>query len=490
MFGDRINICIFRVLKDNVKPSIWLAVWIVFTVLGLGLASYSVYAVDPFFHYHSPDLTRYYYVLDNQRSQNDGIIRHFDYDGIITGTSMASGFKTTEADTLFNRDFIKVTYSGAYYKELNDNIDKALRTNPKIKTVIRSLDLSYSDKIDKGGRMDLGVYPNYLYDNNPFNDVRYLLNRDVVFGRVYRMIDRYRNGAEPGITPFDYYPEYMEGYSFGINTIAPEGIIETNPDIYIHLSDVEKEIIRENVEQNVVRIADEHPAVEFYYYYPPYSMAFWGDAHNDGTIYRWLEVEEFVTELVVPHSNIHLFSFFGREDIISDLNNYKDTMHCASWINSLMLKDMKEDKHRLTEDNYRGVLKQEYDMISQFDYASMNDQEDYEADYYAAALLNKELTGADPVDLTSKIQKKSDLTVNLNGHNYLFFCGRKTVNNGYTAVCVYNDNGEIVGNQEIKYTDYEINHQYVVDLSQTDGCITISIENVDGKYYVDKMVLY
>ena len=57
--------------------------------------------VDPFMHYHKPIISKFFYSLDNQRSQNDGIIKYFDYDAIITGTSMIENFKTSEFDKLF-----------------------------------------------------------------------------------------------------------------------------------------------------------------------------------------------------------------------------------------------------------------------------------------------------------------------------------------------------------------------------------------------------
>lgn len=36
-------------------------------------------------------------------------------------------------------------------------------------------------------RYDLGEFPVYLYDSNPFNDVKYVFNRGVLFTRVWPM---------------------------------------------------------------------------------------------------------------------------------------------------------------------------------------------------------------------------------------------------------------------------------------------------------------
>ena len=43
--------------------------------------------IDPYFHYHAP-LDQLEYPLDNQRYQNDGIVKNFSYNAMITGTSM------------------------------------------------------------------------------------------------------------------------------------------------------------------------------------------------------------------------------------------------------------------------------------------------------------------------------------------------------------------------------------------------------------------
>ena len=123
--------------------------------------------VDPFFHYHKP-LKNLFYPINNQRSQNDGIIKHFDYDALITGTSMSENFKVSEANKIFNANFIKVPFSSGSYKEINNNIETALRYNKKLKLIIRALDCDrYCDDKDRM-REDLGEYPTYLYDMNFF----------------------------------------------------------------------------------------------------------------------------------------------------------------------------------------------------------------------------------------------------------------------------------------------------------------------------------
>ena len=61
-----------------------------------------------------------------------------------------------------------------------------------------------------------------------------------------------------------------------------------------------------------------------------------------------LEAEAYITELIIPHKNIHLFSFNRRTDITGHLNNYKDSVHYAIWVNSMVLKWMHVGEGLLT----------------------------------------------------------------------------------------------------------------------------------------------
>ncbi len=369
------------------KAKVWLIGWLIPVILGLGVLGYMVYRVDPFFHYHEPDTTRYYYNINNQRSQNDGIIKHFKYDAMITGTSLTENFKTSEMDEIFGCTSIKVPFNGCSYYEVNYNIEKALLANPDLKTVVRSLDMHFFYQTEDFLRQDLGKYPEYLYDDNVFNDVEYLLNRDIVFVRAYQMMADRRDGYAPGITSFDEYSNWQDEHSYGIGAVCPGGLVVNKAAESAHLSEDEKAAIKGNIERNVTALADEYPDVEFYYFYPPNSAVWWCGLYNDGTLEKQLETERFITELILSHENIHLFSFNNVTDITTDINNYQDPMHYAEWVNTLMLQWMHEDKYRLTWDNLEEYSKAEYDFYTTFDYESLNDQEDYEDDYEAARRL-------------------------------------------------------------------------------------------------------
>ena len=516
--------------------------WFIIVTVALFIIGSSVYRVDPYFHYHMPNTDNYYYALDNQRSQNDGIIKHFEYNALITGTSMTENFLTSELDEIFGVNSIKVSYSGGSYKEMNDSLKNAFKYNPDLKLIVRGLDTNkFFDTADEM-RNDLGSYPTYLYDENPFNDVNYLFNKDVIFYRVYAM----EEGSNEGITSFDDYSRWQDDYTYGINTVAPDRVSFDGVGEPVHLTDEKKESIRESITQNVTALADEYPEVDFYYFMTPYSILSYKDSVGDGTIYCQVEAEQYIIELILEHENIKLFSFNGVEEYVTDLNNYKDLNHYAQWINSYMLRCMYEGKYRLTKDNYEEYLEKELSLFTGYDYLSLNEQADYKNDFYAAALINEKVWGVKPIDILSKgassvelsnaeivdeqyegsqgircvgkLQRESNCEMDasdyiqsnefvgakisidsIDKHKYLVFYGRKVVNHAQPTVVVLNDNNERVGEVAESYHDLDNEwRQYLIDLSSVEGGITIyfnggyidSTGSLESEYIFSDIKLY
>lgn len=389
------------------KSKLWIAGFMILVVGTLCTVGYLTIRIDPFFHFHKPDTSQYYYPLNNQRSQNDGIARNFDYDALITGTSMTENFKTSEMDALFGVNSIKIPYSGGSYKEINDSISRALAYNPNLKIVVRGLDMNYFFDDEDLMRQDLGEYPSYLYDQDRYNDVEYIFNRGVVFNRIYKMItERKGKNFTPGITTFDDYSNWMNDYTFGIKSVCPDGIAETAPGEPVHITETERQSAIELVEQNVTSLAKAHPDVEFYYFFPPYSAVWWKGLLDDGRIYRQIEAERIYIESILDCENIRLYSFNNLTEITTDLNNYKDNAHYGEWINSLILRCMKEDQCRLTPENYRDYLDDELSFYTSYDYSQLADEVDYENDDYAGVRLNERINGVAPPDIPASLEGK------------------------------------------------------------------------------------
>jgi hypothetical protein len=340
------------------------------TLLVLGTA---VFVVDPFFHYRAPD-KKLFYTLYDQRSQNDGITRNFDYDSIITGTSMAENFRASYFDELFGTDSVKVCFSGATYKELNDNLKVSYESGHDVRYVLRSLDYSLLVRDKDALRDDMGDYPYWLTNKNVFDDVRYLLNRDVIVNYTLPVIAGFVRGAEGGYTSFDEYSFTGNDNTFGKDMVL-EGRKSFDEPVRINpvtQEDIDK--LRGNMEQNVVSLAREHPETTFLYFFPPYSMAYWGGIKSEGNLECMLEYKKAAVEQMLECDNIHIFSFTLFTDVTSNLELYRDPAHYCPKINDYIMEVISEDGYgRITKENHLEILEEERALLTGYDYNKLID---------------------------------------------------------------------------------------------------------------------
>jgi len=343
---------------------------IIFMISVLLIIAILTIYLDPFFCYHKP-LSNYYYRLYDQRMQNNGIINKFDYDAVITGTSMTENFKASMADELFDVNSIKVCFSGATYKELSDNIENAISNTPDLKMVICSLDLSMLDRDKDEMRYDMGEYPTYLYNANPIDDVKYFFNGDVLTRYIAPMLFKRIKGEAGGHTSFDDYSSTYYDYEFGTEYVLSTIELGDAPENENSLSDEQIKRIRENLRQNVYEVAANNPGISFYYFIPPYSMAYWGDVLHAGDYPLYLQMQEIIFEELLSCDNIKLYSYDLDIDITSDLDNYRDAGHYGYWINDLIMENMANDVGLITSDNYSDYLLEHERLHREFDYMSL-----------------------------------------------------------------------------------------------------------------------
>lgn len=350
---------------------VWLAVFgTVLAVLCL-LTALLVYSVDPFFHYHAPraDL---YYPFTNERYDSDGILWHFDYDAVITGTSMTECFRPSQLDALFNTRSVKVPSYGASYHEISQRLRRGFRTHG-IRMVVWGLDQDKMIRDPEWMRDDLGDYPYYLYDDNPFNDVKYLLNKEVLFEKVIPILENKRDGAAGGHDGFDDYVNWSEHVAYG-----PDEALEDFEDFtpadaadLKALTPEEEQMVRGNVDENVASLAAAHPDTLFCLFLTPYSVVYWGQESHDGTLDRQLAAERILLEELMPYANVLVLSYNNCPEVIENLDNYRDALHYGGWINDRILEDFATQSWCIRPENLNEYLEEESHYLHSFDYTQL-----------------------------------------------------------------------------------------------------------------------
>lgn len=201
----------------------------------------SIFAIDPMFHYHAP-LKFLSYPLVNERYQNNGIARHFDYDSVITGTSMTENFKTSEAQKLFGSDFIKVAFSGGGYTEIGDNLKAAYDSGHDIKYVIWGLDY---DKMIYGKNYrytEKGDFPDYLYNDSSLDDIKYFFD-PVVIRLTGSVVKSTVIGRVP--TSFDVYANWSADYEYGRDEVIKSCELNASASKMQQLTDADRAVVTE-----------------------------------------------------------------------------------------------------------------------------------------------------------------------------------------------------------------------------------------------------
>ncbi len=348
--------------------------WNVFVIAGtficLAMIGLLTIFVDPFFHYHGPTEGLSYELLEeNSRYQNDGIARHFAYDALITGSSMTQNFKTSTMDEVFGVQSIKVAYSGARYKEINEALERAFEANPDIKVVVRGLDLAMLVSDKDAVRKDYD-YPTYMTNDNVFDDVSYLFNKEILLNHTVETLWYTMSGGET--TSFDAYGRLHDDFTFGKEAVLASYVVEEPQRAFVRvLKDEERRMIAQNLEQNVLQLAREHSETTFYLFFPPYSIYYWDEMNSYNEVLFMLEAQECAIEQLLEQPNIRLYSFWDNFDMICNPDNYFDSLHYGEWINDDILRWMYEGEYLLTKDNYQEHMRKLRDFFTTYDYTSL-----------------------------------------------------------------------------------------------------------------------
>jgi hypothetical protein len=321
--------------------------------------------VDPYFHYHGP-LSFLSYNLYEERYINDGISRNFTFDAMITGTSMAQNFKPSEMDELFGTNAVKETFSGAGYQELSENLERALERNPDLKTVLWVVD--YNGFLRAYDWAQYDSYPTYLYDDNIWNDLSYLLNKSIFYHGVFSNLGKTLTHSPS--TTMDEYSSWERdcGLEYIMLSYDRENVRQAENTTF---GQAEYDNVVKTIDSNIVQLVSQYPSVTFYIVYPPYSICYWDALVLKGTLSMQLQAEQTATELLLDCSNVRLYNFFDQYDVICNTDYYSDDGHYNAEVNSMMLHWIAADTGLVTKDNYLERLEQEMDFYSHYDYDSI-----------------------------------------------------------------------------------------------------------------------
>ena len=307
------------------------------------LAAGLVFLFDPFYHYHGP-LPGLKAVVTKSEYQCIGTIRNFDYDSVLTGSSTAENYHNGWFDEQFGARTVKAIKSSGTTADLKFYLDEAFAAR-EVKNVFYSLDLFALDG-DPDSNFVNESMPLYLYDKNPFNDIRYLLNRDVLFEDIPYLLAMTAAGYDEG-TSYNWWEdktfskeEALKHYERPAAAESPLPRQEWQPRVDGNLDLLEE-------------MVNSHPKTQFYFFLPPYSMLWWDNISESGQLEEYLYARQAAMERLCGFENVKLFDFQGEETVILDLDHYMDPIHFSADVNHWMVLEAgaQNPDYLVTEEN-------------------------------------------------------------------------------------------------------------------------------------------
>ena len=294
------------------------------TALAFLLLSLLVIFIDPFEVYRKA--ARFVPPIDNttQVYSNAGIVRHYDYDSAVVGSSVTENFRPSYLDERLGGRFIKLVTSAATAKNHQLLLRLAFKTHD-LRRVVYGLDVySFIALTDETG----SEVPLYLYDDNPANDVQYWLNRSVLFSFLPRCLKTWGQEPEDSLRDSMYSWAGRDKYGkialYSASFTKPEE--EREAEFYLARG-------RANLDANLLPLVAGHPETEFDFFFPPYSAAEWASMKSRGTLPGMLALRGQLYDALSGYPNVRIYDFSAREEWVLNRDNYKDTLHYGQWIN-------------------------------------------------------------------------------------------------------------------------------------------------------------
>ena len=305
------------------KAKSWVALTLTLLVISTALCMAAVYIVDPFEHYRESAILPLY---DQESYNNPGIARNYDYDAVILGTSMVEMSHPSVIDACF----------GSYTAHMGWQLTHVLDTH-ELKLAILAVD-AYSLM---GNPDDDDEIYDYLWNDDPLDDIHYLLNRDVLLVKIPKML---KNTGKPLDTKRDDMYQWTD-VVFSKQSVLDAVTFSAQKEMMP--ADTNLERSTENIMRHLEPSIREHPETTFKIYMPPYSVGYWYMMTRGGLSEQQYRSRARVCELLLQYPNVEIYDFSSRVEWITDLDSYFDYSHHSSAMSDAIMQAMAAGENRV-----------------------------------------------------------------------------------------------------------------------------------------------
>lgn len=331
--------------------------------LSLALLAGLTIIVDPLFQYHKPWF-RLEPVIINERYQNAGMAKNFEFDNVILGNSMSENFRVSWFEEYYEGKTIKLTAAGSKTLDWTYTLNILHQRGIEIENIFMNMDPYILNADPEEMTHEL---PEYLYDNNYFNDFSYLLNASILRDFTYRTLLSNLTGNVPEINEAFVWDK--EGIYGKKDVLEKYRITKTEDNDEKQDFSYIVQRTEENME-HIIPYIESMQETEFIFFFSPFSIIYWYQANADQRLDYWEDAYLCCMEKLVEYDNVSIYFWSDdtMKEIITDWNNYKDESHYSAEISRLILDRIGNDEGRINKDNYEVLVKDYFTFLKGYQY--------------------------------------------------------------------------------------------------------------------------
>ncbi len=318
-------------------------------VLFLGLVNFMI---DPFQQYRKATLHKTIFMKEFYL--NAGLIKNYDYDSVVIGSSMIQNFKINNISKYLNFDKpIKLPISAGKINEHYTILKSAIKIK-KVKNVLFGVDILSL-------RNSKNRLPNYLYDYNLMNDYLYLISIDTLKrSLLYPFLHYTLSKKHPRL---DYNLMFQWQHNHLESDFNSTKVLHSFQNKTVDLDEDENQerLLNErttNIDKYIVPLIKGNPKINFIFFYPPYSILKYKSLEQSQILNNFILTKKYLFKKLSEYKNVKLYDFQIVNSITTNLNNYRDPIHYHQKINTWMLKQIAENNYLTTKENINNYLEE------------------------------------------------------------------------------------------------------------------------------------
>ena len=301
----------------------------------------TVFIVDPMQHYRKATLYKPYSF--EERYMAWGMLKHYEFDSVLIGTSVTENFTKNYVDKNLKLNILRVPFAGASAYEENLLMEEALK-NKKLTTILYGLDIfSFQGKKN---RLEYGegTIPYYLKNNTLIDDYKYLLNIDIFFVDNSKIILSNYFHIKPYKIDYNKFWNWHERHQ-----VPPKECINAYKSLREKKRQLgfKPELLKSSFNANILPHIQKNQNVKFVIFFPPYSILNWKLREEEGVFNEMLKFKKYLLNTLVKYDNVILYDFQDIKEITHNRANYIDPIHYSSKINRWIIEEIKNNNHQV-----------------------------------------------------------------------------------------------------------------------------------------------